>query len=875
MAFDVWIATYIAPIFYNLLYMSLTGLCIAVVILLIRRFADVHISPFWKYTMWFLAFFALALPFRLQSKIPLLFQFSQVKEISFREEELALSQRIMAYQSTESLPSHLPDSPESLNTLQVEMKDLQLKSQLFDLVIPSVWLFGFIAIATFLFVMAMRLRYKVKRNQLWINTGRYMALLEQCKSRLNLHQPIEIILQTYIQTPALMGIFRPRILLPSYAESLDDQNLSHVLLHELAHLKRRDLLINFLLIVFQAVYWFNPLLWVLFKYVRQDMELANDAYVLSRIGNEHQREYSLSLVAVLAKYSGVTLVPRMLCMLDNKVNIERRIQMIQLGKLFQKRRFSIAVVSIVLMSCMGLLFLTTQASQTGEKTATESKLLIVSESKSESETESEVKIEATNEAKNEVEAIYGTYTFVHWVYTNPLSSAFYTDDYEEKYSFTPESLLIENEFQEKSMPITYTEKEFDQALFNTLSILPSHSLDLSGFTQIKRYELLGAKENGKGIGYELYFLDDTIWLVELRANDNMGTFLWSILEMKKQGSEPKLIASSDETPVLESESKPLSLAEYLAQVVTEKDIQLYNEALDKNSQNHASLSNREMTKDEVSRSMILSDSYKYDGLRPQSPLPLKAGESEVYYDLDQDTIYYPSRELTDEELLQFIDHGARINYAVQVRIEREGILLKADADDLTEVEAISKAKEGIEKLFQVDFTPLEISANFSALKGTNERQWYVSFSPLKVRTLLAKGEAFWSYFVQLNAESGEVENISANFQNPNRKPSAEKSSAENPSTELDQEAIANNSDFWIEKAKSVYAEELGALLEIKEAQITGLSGNSDPAKKDIYEFFLDRGVVSVVLTLENESQCVIELSYADQSVRGISFQYRH
>ena len=54
-----------------------------------------------------------------------------------------------------------------------------------------------------------------------------------------------------------------------------------VLLHELAHLKRHDLAVNWLLGLLQSVHWFNPALWLVFRRVRADREVACDELVLA------------------------------------------------------------------------------------------------------------------------------------------------------------------------------------------------------------------------------------------------------------------------------------------------------------------------------------------------------------------------------------------------------------------------------------------------------------------------------------------------------------------------------------------------------------------------------------------------------------------
>lgn len=81
-----------------------------------------------------------------------------------------------------------------------------------------------------------------------------------------------------LDTPMLMGLWRPCILLPEV--ELEEQQLRYVLLHELSHRRRRDLWLKFLLLVAKAVHWFNPLVWWMARRASADIEVACDADVL-------------------------------------------------------------------------------------------------------------------------------------------------------------------------------------------------------------------------------------------------------------------------------------------------------------------------------------------------------------------------------------------------------------------------------------------------------------------------------------------------------------------------------------------------------------------------------------------------------------------
>lgn len=110
-----------------------------------------------------------------------------------------------------------------------------------------------------------------------------------------------------IPGPFLLGILRPRIYLPC---GLDPQTREIVLLHERAHLARRDHLVKPLACLLLALHWFNPLVWAAFRLMSRDMEYACDERVLSQLGERSKTDYSaclLSFAAPVPRFAGSPL----------------------------------------------------------------------------------------------------------------------------------------------------------------------------------------------------------------------------------------------------------------------------------------------------------------------------------------------------------------------------------------------------------------------------------------------------------------------------------------------------------------------------------------------------------------------------------------
>jgi bla regulator protein BlaR1 len=96
-------------------------------------------------------------------------------------------------------------------------------------------------------------------------------------------------------TPAVQGVFRPRISLPSGLDCLlSRQELDAVLMHELAHARRRDNLISLLYEVAVSVLWFHPLVWLAGARMSLYRELSCDESVI-------EKAHGRALVSALAK----------------------------------------------------------------------------------------------------------------------------------------------------------------------------------------------------------------------------------------------------------------------------------------------------------------------------------------------------------------------------------------------------------------------------------------------------------------------------------------------------------------------------------------------------------------------------------------------
>ncbi|MCA8994694.1 MAG: M48 family metalloprotease [Planctomycetaceae bacterium] len=107
---------------------------------------------------------------------------------------------------------------------------------------------------------------------------RLLRILGNVQHRLGSWTVLRIVLTDRLDTPAIWGVLRPVLLLPAtLATSLSDADLEAIFAHEIAHLQRYDIAVNFLQLVLESCFFFNPAVWWLSRQVRSEREACCDA----------------------------------------------------------------------------------------------------------------------------------------------------------------------------------------------------------------------------------------------------------------------------------------------------------------------------------------------------------------------------------------------------------------------------------------------------------------------------------------------------------------------------------------------------------------------------------------------------------------------
>ncbi len=176
-----------------------------------------------------------------------------------------------------------------------------------------------------------------------------LGILEQSRALAGLRYRPAVLETDAISTPAVYGLWRPCLLLPpGLVSRFSAAELRLVFLHELAHLKRRDLAVNWLTTVLQILHWFNPLLWFAFHRMRADSELACDAAALDAAGAGEHRTYGAAIIKVLEGVGGRSLLPGVAGIAEDRNQMRNRIRMIALFRPTRHRAWAAGLAGVAL-----------------------------------------------------------------------------------------------------------------------------------------------------------------------------------------------------------------------------------------------------------------------------------------------------------------------------------------------------------------------------------------------------------------------------------------------------------------------------------------------------------------------------------------------
>lgn len=251
-------------IFRIILILSITGTVTALLLIILKPFTSKHFSAKWQYYIWIIALCALAfpLPVKTHKSQPLLTPPAFLMPA--------------AYDGAVSINEE--NNAEADNKKKPDIKDA----------LSLAWAFGFVIYLASALISYRR--FILKKNRLSRRTD---IDISKTAWKIGVKKLPEVRICADNSSPMLIGVVRPVIYLP-------DRNLKEcmeqVLLHELMHYKRRDLLYKWIALIINAIHWFNPIVYIVTANINEFCEISCDIAVTENMSADEKKKYMRTIL---------------------------------------------------------------------------------------------------------------------------------------------------------------------------------------------------------------------------------------------------------------------------------------------------------------------------------------------------------------------------------------------------------------------------------------------------------------------------------------------------------------------------------------------------------------------------------------------------
>ncbi|MEE3950040.1 M56 family metallopeptidase [Bacillus wiedmannii] len=364
-----FINIYLPAFFDWVIETSIMASILVGLILCIKFLFRNKLTPRWQYMLWIILIIRLVLPWSPDSSYSIYSVLTYKNNDAFISSQNPVAsiltkermQELKNIDNTKDLTKEDTYTSSSTKTVQANKTQTGMNEKQDDKPIPFyticiyIWLTGVILLSVATFIMNRRLLLYIKKQPV-ITDEKIVQIFEKCKQSMSIQRNIPLFVSGKVSSPTVFGFIHPKLLLSTvHMEILDEQQLRYIFYHELAHIKRRDVGVNWLMHGLLILNWFNPILWYAYSCMREDQELACDALALTCIDSEEQIAYGHTIISLLEHYSSYYQVPSIANFSKNKRALKRRILMI---KKFQKKSYrwsAIGAVAVIAVSSVSLL----------------------------------------------------------------------------------------------------------------------------------------------------------------------------------------------------------------------------------------------------------------------------------------------------------------------------------------------------------------------------------------------------------------------------------------------------------------------------------------------------------------------------------------
>lgn len=331
------------PVFLYILHTSVVAGVFIVLLMVFKRLLFNRIAARVLNIIWLLIFLRLLMPFQLPNPFVIVGPIPEKLQLinNYTDSRILIS----SYQSLIETDS---DSSAGAKEENFELPPAML---ILFRIIPYIWIAGCAILLLSSLAFIGRFKTKLKASQEIFDSD-ILGMAEQCCRKLRIKRKIPIYTHALCRSPAVSGIIHQAVYLPEDIKTwVNADQLQHILLHELAHCKRGDPVINLLSMAAAIIHWFNPLVWLAVREMRRDREVACDALVMETLGEAHAGSYGMTILDLSRWYARMPGQAHFISFNKNIGQVERRIKMI--GK-FKSGTYKLSIIAITICLVVGV-----------------------------------------------------------------------------------------------------------------------------------------------------------------------------------------------------------------------------------------------------------------------------------------------------------------------------------------------------------------------------------------------------------------------------------------------------------------------------------------------------------------------------------------
>lgn len=340
-------------LFKNIIFTSITGSMLFLFIISIKKLLKKIISINIFYNIWFVLILYLILPF-IPIKLPITLEYNiPTTHTQFNN--------ILKYIDT--LDNNKPKNNSYLmgnsniltNNIILNSNNIKYNSHSQINIYYLIWLSGTFIYLSYIYFINYKTKKIIRHSKKYDNCIT-KNIFDRCKNTMNINKFINLKSVDYIEQPCIYGLFKPTILLSEKCNNqLSSNQKKYIFLHELSHYKRKDILINWILILLKSIYWFNPIIIYAINKIKEEGELACDYLALSYLDINKHKDYAMSIIDILSIISKPKYILTTISIINNKNTIKRRIEMIFNFKKNSHSKLFISCFLVILLSIIGFI----------------------------------------------------------------------------------------------------------------------------------------------------------------------------------------------------------------------------------------------------------------------------------------------------------------------------------------------------------------------------------------------------------------------------------------------------------------------------------------------------------------------------------------